>query len=622
MDGEQSEVVEFSSEYKKLDEAAKKRYDEKLNLIAKGAKDPYCISGHQGDHLSDLLPLVEYPDLYNYLITAPSPVTKEELKAYKSLDGHKFLVAGWLGDVSAYEATSDHEKRVVKAKVRHSQSVSSDPLTPWIAAEHNGTIICAHCTCKAGLGEACAHIAALLFALESHTKFVSDNACTSKGCVWLPPSIKSVDYKRIAYMDFTSPSKKSKTSKSSAALPSPTSPPVISASAPTTSELDGFYSKLSEVAMPALLSIVPTYADAYVSKLPSDIPAPLSNLYEESMVSANYTDLLDRCDAVFSTISVTPDECMAMKRATREQAKSDLWFMCRAGRITASKFKAASHSDAHQPSVSLVKAICYPQSMKFTSKATTWGCEHEQIARDAYKVHVIKKHKAFQLCDSGLVVRSDYPYLGASPDGVVSCACCGNGVVEVKCPYSCCDSSFDDATEKSGFCLGRNADGSFFLKKDHAYYYQVQAQMFLCQAAYCDFIVYSHTDLVISRILPDTDFISGAISKVSDFFKLAVLPELVGKFFSKGFEIAAGHAASSEHAGQHEPQTGHCFCNQVKDSETVTCAGVECPVKTFHVVCLRMKGIPKRKWYCPTCRKTRKAEKDAKKAPKNVNPAS
>ena len=52
---------------------------------------------------------------------------------------------------------------------------------------------------------------------------------------------------------------------------------------------------------------------------------------------------------------------------------------------------------------------------------------------------MIKKHKAFQLCDSGLVVRSDYPYLGASPDGVVSCACCGNGVVEVKCPYSCCD---------------------------------------------------------------------------------------------------------------------------------------------------------------------------------------
>ena len=27
------------------------------------------------------------------------------------------------------------------------------------------------------------------------------------------------------------------------------------------------------------------------------------------------------------------------------------------------------------------------------------------------------------------------PRLGASPDGVVQCECCGNGVLEIKCPY-------------------------------------------------------------------------------------------------------------------------------------------------------------------------------------------
>lgn len=57
-------------------------------------------------------------------------------------------------------------KMVLTATVRHSQSVSATPLRRWIAADTIGTIICAHCTCMAGLGEACSHIAALLFAVE------------------------------------------------------------------------------------------------------------------------------------------------------------------------------------------------------------------------------------------------------------------------------------------------------------------------------------------------------------------------------------------------------------------------------------------------------------------------
>lgn len=41
-------------------------------------------------------------------------------------------------------------------------------------------------------------------------------------------------------------------------------------------------------------------------------------------------------------------------------------------------------------------------------------------------------HENFQIFDSGLLINRDFPYLGASPDGIVSCDCCGIGLCEIK----------------------------------------------------------------------------------------------------------------------------------------------------------------------------------------------
>ena len=344
------------------------------------------------------------------------------------LDGFKFLAAGWVGDVTGYKGTPDGKKVVVLAKVRHSQSVSATPLSPWIAAESAGTVICAHCTCKAGLGEACSHISALLFALEAHTRLVQGNsACTSQLCQWLPPSLQPVDYCRIVDMDLSVPKRHPPPSTEAvAAKVAKTSTP-----APSVSELSAFYDKLAEVSTPAFLSIVPGYADAYVPKETAGVPRPLSDLYDPKMLEVSFVKLLAHCEKIYQSISITPAEAEAIEANTREQAQSDLWFQYRAGRITASKFKSAVRTDKHQPSVSLIKAICYPQSMRFSSAATAWGCDHERTALDKYKAKAEKKHTGLSFSNSGLVVDVKYPFIGASPDGVVSCSCCGDGVIEV-----------------------------------------------------------------------------------------------------------------------------------------------------------------------------------------------
>ncbi len=124
------------------------------------------------------VPDVQYPDIYNYFIDTPSIYTKEDLK---SLDAYKYLLAGWFGNLSLHcvEDSEETKKVILYGKVRHSQAVNASPLLPWVVTTNDGTIMCSHCTCMAGLGEACSHIAAILFAVESYNKLNQDKACTS-----------------------------------------------------------------------------------------------------------------------------------------------------------------------------------------------------------------------------------------------------------------------------------------------------------------------------------------------------------------------------------------------------------------------------------------------------------
>ena len=83
--------------------------------------------------------------------------------------------------------------------------MSEKPLHPWIIAEQDGCILAAHCTCTAGLGEACTHVTALLCAVESSVKLRDSKTVTDEKSYWLlPASVKGVWYKEIREMDFTS----------------------------------------------------------------------------------------------------------------------------------------------------------------------------------------------------------------------------------------------------------------------------------------------------------------------------------------------------------------------------------------------------------------------------------
>ena len=447
-------VPSYSTYYNELDKIAKERYREKLQKLG-GLADPYLEKSSGDGHTSidwQLWPEVEYPDIYNFLIATPSLYTGDSLKAYKSLDAYNYYASGWVDNVKVFTIPSCPGTYLITARVKHSQKLSATPVKPWVAVEQQGMVVCAHCTCMAGLGEACSHIAALLFTVEANTQVKKRTAYTSLPCSWLPPTFRSVPYAQLADIDFSTPhQKRTKNDINSSTCSKAAN---VSTLTPSPEELLSLYADLSKTGKPVLLSLMPEFCESHVPLcMRGIIPRPLTDLFNKSYLDLSYPDLLNKCEEVYSSYSISPEQAKSIEEETREQSKSKLWFQQRSGRVTASKLKLAVHTDITQPSQSLIKSICYPENNQFKSQATSWGCEHETIALKEYKLKQNKNHTDLCLSKGGFCVHHMYPFMGASPDSLVNCRCCGNGVVEVKCPYSCRDQSLLSKSNNSRFFL-------------------------------------------------------------------------------------------------------------------------------------------------------------------------
>jgi len=193
--------------------------------------------------------------------------------------------------------------------------------------------------------------------------------------------------------------------------------------------------------------------------------------------------------------------------------------------------KAVCCTPLESPSPSLIKSICYPLSTGFTTKATAWGYDNEQQALSYYCQQMIS-HANFTCETSGLVINPELPHMGATPDGMIHCDCCGDGVVEVKCPFCARECASLKECVDSRFCL-EDSNGKLQLKHSHAYYYQVQTQLLVSNREFADFVVWSEHDVHIERIEPDVELWELLKSKSRAFFYRAILPELVGKLNSR-----------------------------------------------------------------------------------------
>jgi len=225
--------------------------------------------------------------------------------------------------------------------------------------------------------------------------------------------------------------------------------------------------------------------------------------------------------------------------------------------------------------------------------------------------------------NSGLVINPQWPYIGASPDGIVECDCCGKGVLEIKCPYSHRGENILSAvTTDKQFCLIKNVDGSLHLDHGHAYYYQVQTQMFICDVEYCDFSVFTFPTEAeeslphIERIFRDADFWEICLEKATCFFRTCLLPEILGHWYTRPLVKSSSTSDSTttsqsvddkqsddDAANSSQGSDVFCYCRGPDEGPMIACDNSTCKIEWFHQSCLKLKTIPRGKWYCPDCRK-------------------
>ena len=80
-----------------------------------------------------------------------------------------------------------------------------------------------------------------------------------------------------------------------------------------------------------------------------------------------------------------------------------------------------------------------------------------------WSMRVMKiSHTSFKVESTGLHINPKYPHLRASPDGPTSCTCCGDGILEIKCPYS-----LRDSIPTSAPYLNSSMDGEYKLSTTH-----------------------------------------------------------------------------------------------------------------------------------------------------------
>ncbi|KAE8746332.1 hypothetical protein FOCC_FOCC007004 [Frankliniella occidentalis] len=462
----------------------------------------------------------------------PYALLKKSLRAgnnFVASEKVSSLESRWIQNKSNY---------ILRCRVEPSMRSTEPARRPWAIVSKLGIILSAHCDCAAGLGEACSHVSAMLFCVRTFRKSRIICSVTDEPAYWRPPSERiKATMSCIRHINFTTPERLLHNmihGKEHVVRAPTTKYPALS---------DDEYERMIQACFKSAPGVVHTLVNPFSAQIIAKRPKSLKDLYHESHEEKSLEELRDIAAGV--DLSLSQEEIDKIELETRKQAKGKAFYKRRIGRAPASKFKAICRTSTEgKISMSLLKSLVDPYHSRFTTEATRYGCIHEKDALAAYRQQMVKSHQKFTLTNCGSFCNADYPEFIGTPDALVSCTCCGKGCCEVKCPMCLEESDENDLSQTlekglASFPVGEVLDevtGNlvYKLKETHAYFYQVQCQLFLTGRAYSDFVVWTPKNKpIIIRLEPDIQFWERESAKAKFYIRNIVLPELLGKYFTR-----------------------------------------------------------------------------------------
>lgn len=218
--------------------------------------------------------------------------------------------------------------------------------------------------------------------------------------------------------------------------------------------------------------------------------------------------------------NVSQEKIEQVEIQTRQQDKSPEWHKYRSCRATASLFYTITHARTGQKHI--LEKIMHPKDTN--TKAITHGKIYEEITKIQYESEF-----GINIQKCGLFINKDYPFLAASPDGLIG----EETVVEIKCPYSARHKPINPVTVP----YLEMVDGQLSLKKKHPYYAQIQGQLLCTGRKYCNFIVYTFKEIKVLYISKDENFIEEMLKGLIDFYNNYLEKEILNKYYYRNYDI-------------------------------------------------------------------------------------
>jgi putative phage-type endonuclease len=197
------------------------------------------------------------------------------------------------------------------------------------------------------------------------------------------------------------------------------------------------------------------------------------------------------------TTFTTEDRIAAIQQGTEE------WHQLRLGKVTASRVadilaKTKSGASASRGNYLIelaLQRVTKTIEESYSNSAMEWGVATEPQARVAYEV--LTGNFVDQIA---FVNHPTIEGFGCSPDGLV-----GEGLIEIKCPNSATHWSYIKANEPP-----------------QKYIIQMQAQMAVTGAKWCDFVSFDprmpeRSQLLIIRVNRDNEFIAEMENDIKQF---------------------------------------------------------------------------------------------------------